>query len=548
MNLDVLKDLFLIGNEDDVNAFVATLKPRCIQTSSYTVEENGVAEKLIFNSENDTYFDRFMHLFKYCDHCGTVHPADDFVTVEICKLQRIREEGHRNFRKTETVCRTRLESGEFVVPLHDFVDDTDVISAESGLPVYLYKDNPDTRIIHLADGRTVYNDVTYSNVINVRQLYTWDYVNDQRGDSIGTDHEFWEVGDHITEVHNTNRRCYSNWLLTSEVDAHPETWIRCSDCGEYYHAGLLTDGVCDNCNKMEIFGYHRWNGVLEFKHSAEETVNDNTMYFGVEIETCGNSDNAKFVKPIKDVFHLETDGSLPYGGFEMISQPMTWQFVRDNKDRFADVFEALMNAGQKSHDNPKCGLHIHVSYKAFNGMKAVKRAVAIVNRFRTNMVQYSRRESTQYAAYHNIPENFTESDLAFMNGTRYLAVNLENIGRSKNTVEFRVFRGTLNIETFLAAIELVKNIVEFANSNVSTVTFGDLLHGEYVPSYVATREKRGISFDRNIAVSFWLAEMSFIFDDIRNHPETATDNLTLLNNMISNHLSTAGAATAALAS
>ena len=57
MNLDVLKDLFLIGNEDDVNAFVATLKPRCIQTSSYTVEENGVDvvgltdEELIEQSE-----------------------------------------------------------------------------------------------------------------------------------------------------------------------------------------------------------------------------------------------------------------------------------------------------------------------------------------------------------------------------------------------------------------------------------------------------------------------------------------------------------------
>jgi len=44
-------------------------------------------------------------------------------------------------------------------------------------------------------------------------------------------------------------------------------------------------------------------------------------------------------------------------------------------------------------------------------------------------------------------------------GTRYQAVNFEN----RNTVEFRLFRGTLNYTTFMATLEIVDALVHWAN-------------------------------------------------------------------------------------
>ena len=41
---------------------------------------------------------------------------------------------------------------------------------------------------------------------------------------------------------------------------------------------------------------------------------------------------------------------------------------------------------------------------------------------------------------------------------RYVAVNLENY----NTIEFRIFRGTLRYKTFIATLQLVHEICRFA--------------------------------------------------------------------------------------
>ena len=64
-----------------------------------------------------------------------------------------------------------------------------------------------------------------------------------------------------------------------------------------------------------------------------------------------------------------------------------------------------------------------------------------------------------------------------------VSVNLAN----RTTVEIRVFRGTLNPKTYMATIELVKNLVEAANDDRDVVVFGELLNGQYLPDYVSQR-------------------------------------------------------------
>ena len=66
---------------------------------------------------------------------------------------------------------------------------------------------------------------------------------------------------------------------------------------------------------------------------------------------------------------------------------------------------------------------------------------------------------------------------------RYHAINLTN----RNTIEFRMFRGTLNIETFFATLQLVDNIVryvkEHTNNDIQSLQFTDLLVTDEMKSY-----------------------------------------------------------------
>ena len=66
---------------------------------------------------------------------------------------------------------------------------------------------------------------------------------------------------------------------------------------------------------------------------------------------------------------------------------------------------------------------------------------------------------------------------------RYHCINLCN----RNTFEFRIFRGTLNIETFYATLELVQSICNAAKDltleEINELSFEDLLDGDEAISY-----------------------------------------------------------------
>ena len=66
--------------------------------------------------------------------------------------------------------------------------------------------------------------------------------------------------------------------------------------------------------------------------------------------------------------------------------------------------------------------------------------------------------------------------------TRYMALNLTNY----YTIEFRIFRGTLNFDTFMASVELVNNIVTLCSNldiPVEEITWDRLTETKYAHTY-----------------------------------------------------------------
>ena len=177
---------------------------------------------------------------------------------------------------------------------------------------------------------------------------------------------------------------------------------------------------------------------------------------------------------------------------------MTWNFLKSYYATIRDMLDEQYDNGQNADDEKTCGLHIHVSRSAFKDENAIMKAVAIVSFFRENIEKFSRRKENDYCIYDKITCNDNKLQKLDKRARRHSAVNTAELA-DRRTIEFRTFRGTLNILTLMASIELVRNIVAEANKKGNTISFNDLLIGKYIPEYI---KQNNIEFDLESKVEF----------------------------------------------
>ena len=125
--------------------------------------------------------------------------------------------------------------------------------------------------------------------------------------------------------------------------------------------------------------------------------------------------------------------------------------------------------GYKSHQATTCGLHVHISRQAFGEHDweqdlAIARVLYFFERHWEELLKFSRRTPRQlerWAARYGYKEQPMEIlDHAKKNcrNGRYTCVNLQN----PDTVEFRMFRGTLRPNTIFATLQMLDHICDVA--------------------------------------------------------------------------------------
>lgn len=198
-----------------------------------------------------------------------------------------------------------------------------------------------------------------------------------------------------------------------------------------------------------------------FKYIESDWVKRNDRYIGVELEVECRDSKYDAVERLNDALNggrvgnkvwFENDGSLSSSGFEMITNPM-------GLDSHADFWEWLQDKSLtrtlRSHDTSTCGLHIHVSNKNLNDLQLNRMNVFINHPDNQMLIKaVARRYATNYA---RIREK--QMGKAHYAVDRYDALNLEN----DETVEFRIFKGTLKHESLMAALEFANAVVNFTN-------------------------------------------------------------------------------------
>lgn len=179
-----------------------------------------------------------------------------------------------------------------------------------------------------------------------------------------------------------------------------------------------------------------------------------------------------------DFIYCKYDSSVERG-FEMTSHPATLK-AHMSEISWKWFCKTCTKAGFRSHDaDESAGLHIHVGREQLGRNdderdETARKLVLIAARFWPEVVQFSRRtlerierwaprpRIADYGPY--TPPEDVEALLCRRDARpgdrddRYTAVNLCN----DSTVEVRVFRGSLNRDTVIAAIQLVDNFCTYA--------------------------------------------------------------------------------------
>lgn len=199
-------------------------------------------------------------------------------------------------------------------------------------------------------------------------------------------------------------------------------------------------------------------------------VNDEEkLYLGVELEIDSggeNEDNARYVCDVMNTnnenIYCKHDGSL-INGFEIVSHPCTLDYHKTLK--YEEIFEWLVKQKYRSHDTSTCGMHVHINRDYFGVDKltqdlCIGKLLYLCEKHWEMVELIARRTSNRYARRFLLEENETIIDLyaKSQSSDKYGAINLKH----KDTIEMRIFKGTLNYNTFIRTLEFVSVFAKIA--------------------------------------------------------------------------------------
>lgn len=185
-----------------------------------------------------------------------------------------------------------------------------------------------------------------------------------------------------------------------------------------------------------------------------DRINLASRYFGCELEVeCKEGADVAELLPIPDKFLKgryiwKYDGSIGYGA-ELVTDAMTL-------NRWKEVnLKGLCDALKKkatSYEKGTCGFHIHVNLQSLK-----PGAIQIAQGLLANNVdffkRFSKRESFSYCNFGS-----TQRARTWLDNGRYSALN-----PTTNTLEFRLWRGTLNHDRLRASLQLTDAVCSYSN-------------------------------------------------------------------------------------
>ena len=233
--------------------------------------------------------------------------------------------------------------------------------------------------------------------------------------------------------------------------------VDCDECGytmynnEYHDCSDYDDGNNEDDNGIHNYSYKPrpiFYGISPF------------MGFELEVECEGGSrsdgvDIFQTIDPKEKHYYLKSDGSLNYG-FEIVSHPhdldtyhsMDWSWL-----------DTLANSSFRSWNTSSCGLHVHIGLDAFKDDNHQIRFTKFIYDNERQSKRIAGR-SSGYAAFDDKGKVIPKIKYKHRDTNRYSAVNVQN----SETLEVRIFRGSLRKERVLSGIEFTHAVCEYTRN------------------------------------------------------------------------------------
>lgn len=273
---------------------------------------------------------------------------------------------------------------------------------------------------------------------------------------------------HIDHVSDGSWAYDENWVCSSCIDENyrwsdnRDCYITCDDWHEE------NDEQEEEDDEDHIIGdYHDSKSVVGHIPSAYDKRKPRIL-LGMELEVEVNEDYSrndkaeelyeeiKYVADHNGNMHqycfIEHDGSLNHG-FEIV----TGYTGLDVHAKQLEFFKKPWR-GVRSHDTRTCGLHVHIDKKGVSLFHACKMVFFINDSNNQKLIKdIARRANADYAQIKNKKASYqwlkrakaSGSPLNYLNEERREALNFQN----EDTIEFRLFKGTLRYETIMACLE-----------------------------------------------------------------------------------------------
>lgn len=208
-----------------------------------------------------------------------------------------------------------------------------------------------------------------------------------------------------------------------------------------------------------------YHSGVDIGHIPSAAYDKKRVWLGMELEIeCGTQNRMTVVESLhshvntdRKYVRFETDGSLHYG-FEIISG----YTGLDVHEKWLKRFANANLQGCKSHDTSTCGLHVHIDKRDMTPFEAARLMLFINNPANERLVRAVARRYGREAGYAkfgdksktavhaaHVAAKRRHNDLSWMNEDRYEALNFQ----PERTIEYRLYRGTLKVETIMACLE-----------------------------------------------------------------------------------------------
>ena len=305
----------------------------------------------------------------------------------------------------------------------------------------------------------------------------------------------------------------SNYTLCESC--FDEDYVRCADCDRILRRDRVywddDDAYCSSCWEDHCSVIHEYSYTPDLVFHGK-----GLRHFGVELEIDGGGTDRYNAEKLLNIananaenLYIKTDGSLD-DGLELVTHPMTLTYHL-NEMPWAEVLRKAQSMDYLSHAAGTCGLHVHISRLAFGCTyeqqeAAIARLLYFVEKFWAELLRFSRRTQGQmnrWAARYGIRLTPSEKMNHAKNSCagRYTAVNLTNA----DTVEIRMFRGTLKLNTLKATLQMVNHLVEVAvsmsDTAVQELSWFDFLGDVTEPELIQYLKERRLYVNEPVTVN-----------------------------------------------